>query len=235
MFGNRYFALSGLWDSWLCHLIGLHPILIYDAPSGLPLAQLYHSPEGAVYDNVAVTLLPNKKKITTKSPEGAIYDNEAGNRYFALSGLWDSWLCHLIGLHPILIYEAPSGLPLAQFYHNPERAEYINEKVTPLANRKKITTKSPERAIYDSEAVTPLANKKKITTKSPERAVYDNVAVTPLATKKKITTKSPERAVYDNEAVTPLENKKKITTQSPEGAVYISEAVTPLAIKSSKL
>ena len=204
MFGNRYFALSGLWDSWLCHLIGLHPILIYDAPSGLTLDQFYHSPERAVYDNVAVTPLANKKKNTTKSPEGAIYDNEAGNRYFALSGLWDSWLRHLIGLHPILIYDAPSGLTLAQFYHSPERSEYISEAVTSLANKKKITIKSPEGAVYDNEAVTPLANKKKITTKSPERAVYDNEAVTPLANKKKNTTKSPERAVYNSVAVTPL-------------------------------
>ncbi len=103
-----------------------------------------------------------------------------GNRYFALSGLWDSSLCHLIGLHPILIYDAPSGLPLAQFYHSPERAVYDNVAVTPLANKKKIidrrvhqkNTKSPEGAIYDNEAVTPLATKKKITTKSPEGAVY---------------------------------------------------------------
>ena len=54
--------------------------------------------------------------------------------------------------------------------------------------------RSPEGAVYDSEAVTPLATKKKITTKSPEEAVYDSEAVTPLANKKKITTKSPEGA-----------------------------------------
>ncbi|MBK6355210.1 MAG: hypothetical protein IPF46_17970 [Saprospiraceae bacterium] len=30
--------------------------------------------------------------------------------------------------------------------------------------------RSPEGAVYDSEAVTPLATKKKITTKSPEGA-----------------------------------------------------------------
>ncbi|MBK7799251.1 MAG: restriction endonuclease subunit S [Saprospiraceae bacterium] len=54
--------------------------------------------------------------------------------------------------------------------------------------------RSPEGAVYDSEAVTPLATKKKITTKSPEGAVYDSEAVTPIATKKKITTKSPEGA-----------------------------------------
>lgn len=27
MFGIRYFALSGLMILWLCHLIGLHPVL----------------------------------------------------------------------------------------------------------------------------------------------------------------------------------------------------------------
>ncbi len=34
MFGIRYFALSGLMILWLCHLIGLHPILMYYTPSG---------------------------------------------------------------------------------------------------------------------------------------------------------------------------------------------------------
>ncbi|MBK6571860.1 MAG: restriction endonuclease subunit S [Saprospiraceae bacterium] len=50
------------------------------------------------------------------------------------------------------------------------------------------------KGVYEDEAVTPLATKKKITTKSPEGAVYDSEAVTPIATKKKITTKSPEGA-----------------------------------------
>jgi hypothetical protein len=31
----NYIALSGLGVSWLCHSIGLRPILWYDTPSGL--------------------------------------------------------------------------------------------------------------------------------------------------------------------------------------------------------
>lgn len=53
---------------------------------------------------------------------------------------WVSWLCHSIGMHPILRYNAPSGLSP----HSPERAKYVSEAVLPLAE-------------YDSEAVTPLA------------------------------------------------------------------------------
>lgn len=53
MFGIRYFALSGLLIPWFCHYIGLHPMLRYAAPSGLPL----YSPEKAIYNSEAVTPL----------------------------------------------------------------------------------------------------------------------------------------------------------------------------------
>ena len=66
-----------------------------------------------------------------------------GIRYFALSGLMILWLCHYIGLHPVLRYAALSGL------HHPssERARYTSEVVTPLA-------------LNNSKAASPLAIKK---------------------------------------------------------------------------
>lgn len=54
-----------------------------------------------------------------------------------------SWLCHFIGIHPMLRYTALSGL----LWRSPERAVYVSEAVTPLA--------------YISEAVTPLTIKKR--------------------------------------------------------------------------
>lgn len=56
---------------------------------------------------------------------------------------WVSWLCHFIGLHPMLRYTALSGLHL----YSPERAKYVSEAVSPLA-------------INIGEAATPLAIKK---------------------------------------------------------------------------
>ena len=56
---------------------------------------------------------------------------------------WVSWLCHFIGLHPMLRYTALSGLHL----YSPEMAKYVSEAVSPLAE-------------YNSEAATPLAIKK---------------------------------------------------------------------------
>ena len=56
---------------------------------------------------------------------------------------WVTWLCHFIGLHPMLRYTALSGLHL----YSPERAKYVSEAVSPLAE-------------YNSEAATPLAIKK---------------------------------------------------------------------------
>ncbi|MBK8643542.1 MAG: hypothetical protein IPN15_15420 [Saprospiraceae bacterium] len=133
MFGNRYFALSGLWDSWLCHLIGLHPILIYDAPSGLTLAQFYHSPEGAIYDNEAVTPLANKKKITTKSPEGAIYDNEARKQEITPLRAW------IRGV-PRKDFTALKGTPSPPQKSLPQNPEGAIAAVTP--SNKKSYTKS---------------------------------------------------------------------------------------------
>jgi hypothetical protein len=75
-----------------------------------------------------------------------------GINYFALSGLWILWLCHFIGRCPMLAYNALSGL----LHNSPERAKYISEVVTPLAN-------------YISEVVTPLAK-------------HISEAVVPLAT-----------------------------------------------------
>lgn len=74
-----------------------------------------------------------------------------GIRYAALSGLRISWLCHFIGLHPMLGYYALSGQAptgqntlgwgIALSYNNTEisslvRARYISEAVSPLANKK---------------------------------------------------------------------------------------------------
>ena len=67
-----------------------------------------------------------------------------GINYFALSGLWISWLCHFIGRCPMLTYNALSGL----LHNSPERAKHISEAVTPLA-------------INMSEALAPLAIKKR--------------------------------------------------------------------------
>ncbi len=63
-----------------------------------------------------------------------------------------SWLCHSIGLHPILMYDTPSGLTL----HIPVRALYLNDVCCP-PDRERTTITSPERARYNSEAVSPLA------------------------------------------------------------------------------
>lgn len=79
---------------------------------------------------------------------------------------WVSWLCHSIGLHPILEYYAPSWFPL----YSPERASYTNDGYSPsyigITNMV-----SPERARYISEAVSPLAK-------------YNSEAVLPLVIKK---------------------------------------------------
>lgn len=56
---------------------------------------------------------------------------------------WVSWLCHFIGLHPMLRYTALSGLHL----YSPERAKCTSEAATPLA-------------INISGAVLPLSIKK---------------------------------------------------------------------------
>lgn len=63
-----------------------------------------------------------------------------GIRYIAPTGLLISWLCHFIGLHPMLRYATLSAL----HHHSPERALYNSEVVSPLAE-------------YNSEAVMPLA------------------------------------------------------------------------------
>ena len=64
---------------------------------------------------------------------------------------WVLWLCHSIGLHPILEYYAPSGLSP----HSPERAAYNSEVATPLAAyNSEVAT---PLAAYNSEAVSPLA------------------------------------------------------------------------------
>ena len=67
-----------------------------------------------------------------------------------------SWLCHFIGLHPMLKYEAPS----VHFVNSPKGARYTNDGLIPSDI---VVTKiiSPERALYTSEAVTPLAIKSK--------------------------------------------------------------------------
>ena len=71
--------------------------------------------------------------------------------YAALTGLRISWLCHFIGLRPMLRYYALSGQAptgqntlgwgIALSYNNteissPVRARYISEAVSPLANKK---------------------------------------------------------------------------------------------------
>ena len=70
-----------------------------------------------------------------------------GVEYFALSGLWVSWRCHFIGLHPMLEYYALSGQTLGQFHYSPEKAKYTSDGHRPSLN--------------NSEAVSPLANKKR--------------------------------------------------------------------------
>jgi len=51
---------------------------------------------------------------------------------------WVSWLCHFIGLHPMLMYYTPLGL----FRFSPERARYTGEVVTPLVNNGEAVTHS---------------------------------------------------------------------------------------------
>ena len=113
-----------------------------------------------------------------------------------------SWLCHLIGLHPILMYSTPSGLilysperalylndchlkelhPILMYYtpsglilHSPERALYLNDGYSP-SNRERTTITSPERALYICEALTALAKWK----------IYTTDAVSPLAIKTQV-------------------------------------------------
>lgn len=61
MFGISYTALAGLRISWLCHFIGLHPMLVYNALSGQASQGLQVSTEGAIYVSEVVTPLANKK------------------------------------------------------------------------------------------------------------------------------------------------------------------------------
>lgn len=82
-----------------------------------------------------------------------------------------SWLCHLIGLHPILMYSTPSGLIL----YSPERALYLNDGYSP-SDIERTTITSPERALYISEALTALAKWK----------IYTTDAVSPLAIKTQV-------------------------------------------------
>ena len=82
-----------------------------------------------------------------------------------------SWLCHLIGLHPILMYSTPSGLIL----YSPERALYLNDGCSP-SDRERTTITSPERALYICEALTALAKWK----------IYNTDAVSPLAIKTQV-------------------------------------------------
>lgn len=94
------------------------------------------------------------------SPERATYPNDGCSPslmnmrkeiYAALSGFRISWLCHFIGLRPMLRYYALSGQAptgqntlgwgIALSYNNtgissPVRARYISEAVSPLANKK---------------------------------------------------------------------------------------------------
>jgi len=60
------------------------------------------------------------------SPERAAYPND-GCSTSLLAGLGISWLCHLIGLHPMLMYYTRSGLSLHEWQLSPERAAYTND------------------------------------------------------------------------------------------------------------
>jgi len=55
------------------------------------------------------------------------------------------WLCHFIGLHPMLKYAALSG----HFINSPKGARYTNDGYSPSDTGVTIKT-SPERAIYAS-------------------------------------------------------------------------------------
>jgi hypothetical protein len=83
---------------------------------------------------------------------------------------WVSWLCHFIGLHPMLMYYTPSGLILQRALRSPEGAAYANDGHSPSDKKKKSIT-SPEGARYNSEAVSPLA--------------YNSQVASPLAIKKR--------------------------------------------------
>ena len=131
------------------------------------------------------------------------------------------WLCHLIGLHPILMYSTPSGLIL----HSPERALYLNDGYSP-SNIERTTITSPERALYISEAVIILMyyTPSRLILYSPERALYLNDGYSP-SNIERTTITSPERALYISEALTALAKWK----------IYTTDAVSPLAIKTQVL
>jgi hypothetical protein len=94
-----------------------------------------------------------------------------------------SWLCHLIGLHPILMYYTPSGLTL----HSPERALYLNDchsiglhPILMYYTPSGLTLHSPERALYLNDGCSP-SDRERTTITSPERALYISETLTALA------------------------------------------------------
>jgi hypothetical protein len=106
-----------------------------------------------------------------------------------------SWLCHLIGLHPILMYYTPSGLTP----HSPERALYLNDchsiglhPTLMYGTPSGLTIHSPEGALYLNDGYS-QSHRERTTITSPERASYTSEAVTALA----------KWEIYISEAVTP--------------------------------
>ena len=89
-----------------------------------------------------------------------------------------SWLCHLIGLHPILMYDTPSGPTL----HSPESSTYTNDGFRLFDKTKNKNITSPERALYLNDGCSP-SDRERTTITSPERAKYNNVALSPIAIK----------------------------------------------------
>jgi len=141
-----------------------------------------------------------------------------GIRYFAPSGLMILWLCHLIGLHSILMYYTPSGLIL----HSPERALFLNDGYSP-SDRERTTITSPERALNLNGGCSP-SERERTTIASPERALNLNGGCSP-SDRERTTIISPERALYISKALTALAKWK----------IYITDAVSPLAIKTQVL
>ena len=141
MFGIEYFALSGLWVSWLCHFIGLHPMLEYYALSGQTLGQFHYNPESAKYTSDGHR--PSRISIPfITSLEGAKYTSDG----------------HRPSLISIPFITSPEGAKYTSdgnrlslisipFITSPEGAEYISDGHRPSLN--------------NSEALSPLANKKR--------------------------------------------------------------------------
>ena len=138
-----------------------------------------------------------------------------GIEYFALSGLWVSWLFHITGLHPMLKYYALSGQTLGQFHYSPERVTYISDGHRPSPISIPFIT-SPERATYISRHRPSLIRIPSTT--SPEGATYISDGYRPslisiqfiISTERaKYTIHEHRPSLNNSEAVSPLANKKR--------------------------